>query len=113
MLLKPANILLYNSAVDMRKSIDGLSVLVSGLGRSPVDGVYIFYNRVFDKVKILYFDEGGFCLFYKRLERGIFRIPDFGEEFYALTASQLSYLLDGLDFSKLRKSSSKKYSIFY
>ena len=113
MLLKPSNILLYNKAIDMRKQIDGLAILVSSLGKDPMEGIYIFYNRSFDKVKMLYFDEGGFCLFYKRLERGMFKIANFDQEFYEITASQLSYLLDGLDFSKLPKRKIKKYKIFY
>jgi len=113
MLLKPSNILLYSKAIDMRKQIDGLSILISTLNKSPVEGIYIFYNRNFDKVKLLYFDEGGFCLFYKRLEKGRFTIPNQEEEFYQITASQLGYLLDGLDFSKLPKKRVRKYKIFY
>ena len=113
MLLKPSNILLYNKAIDMRKQIDGLSILISTLDKSPTQGIYIFYNRNFDKVKLLYFDEGGFCLFYKRLEKGRFTIPNQEEEFYQIIASQLCYLLDGLDFSKLPKKRVIKYKIFY
>lgn len=113
MLLKPSNILLYNKAVDMRKQIDGLAMLVSALDKSPTEGIYIFYNSKFDKVKILYFDEGGFCLFYKRLERGRFMLPSRRELFYQVTASELGYLLDGLDFKSLPKKKIKNYRIFY
>ena len=97
----------------MRKQIDGLAILISSLNKNPIDGIYIFYNRNFDKIKLLYFDEGGFCLFYKRLEKGRFTIPNQGEEFYQITASKLGYLLDGLDFSKLPKKRVRKYQIFY
>lgn len=113
MFLKPSNILLYNKAIDMRKQINGLAILISSLNQDPMEGIYIFYNRSFDKIKLIYFDEGGFCLFYKRLERGIFKIPDLNQEFYSLSASNLQYLLDGLDFSKLPKKKVKKYKIFY
>ena len=62
---------------DFRKSIDGLAgVVASHLERDPLDGdVYVFHNRPRTALKVLYSDYGGFCLAYKRLKRGRFRVP--------------------------------------
>jgi len=68
---------LATQAVDMRKSINGLSVLVTDqLALNPLNGqMFVFYNRHRDKIKILYWDKNGFCLWYKRLEKHRFHIP--------------------------------------
>jgi transposase len=109
------NILLYNKAIDMRKQIDGLVVLVSStLNKNPSDGsAYLFYNRIFDKIKLLYYSEGGFCLFYKSLEKGLFVIPNNRDLSYQISISELSYLLSGLDINLLPKQESNSYKIFY
>lgn len=69
---------LYRAPTDMRKGFDGLSGLVkSELGKDPLDGsVYLFINRSKNRMKILFWNGGGFWLYYKRLERGTFEIPD-------------------------------------
>ncbi len=66
---------LATEPVDMRKSINGLSVLVADkLEISPLSGsLFVFYNKARDKIKILYSDRNGFCLWYKRLEKHRFR----------------------------------------
>ena len=71
MLPNNCKIMLYNKVVDMRKSIDGLSILVSDiLSLNPSDGsIYIFFNKKHDKLKMLYWDKNGFTLLYKRLEK--------------------------------------------
>jgi transposase len=68
---------LYQGAADMRKGFDGLSGLVSSsLGRDPSDGsVYLFINRRRDRLKMLVWEQGGFMLYYKRLEQGTFELP--------------------------------------
>ena len=60
-----------------RQSINGLSVLVANnLELSPLSGsLFVFYNKARDKIKILYWDRNGFCLWYKRLEKHRFHIP--------------------------------------
>lgn len=69
---------LYREPTDMRKSFDGLCGLVSGrLGQDPRSGdVFIFINKKRTLVKLLRWEPGGFVLFYKRLERGTFELPD-------------------------------------
>ena len=93
----------------------GLVILVSSrLGMNPSDGsCYIFYNRSFDKIKLLYYSEGGFCLFYKRLEKGLCIIPESRDLTYRITSNQLSYLLSGLDIELLSKKPDHNYQIFY
>ena len=82
-------------ATDMRKSIDGLSVLVETvLQQDPfAPHWFVFCNRGRDKIKILQWDRNGFWLHYKRLEKGSFRWPT-----AACTVShrELSWLLEGL-----------------
>ena len=59
---------------DSRKSIDGLAAVVhTHLGRDPMTGdVFVFHNRCRKALKVLYWDYGGFCLVYKRLDRADF-----------------------------------------
>ena len=101
MLSLPPNVGIYlcTEPVDMRRSFDGLSALVMDvLDQDPLSGqLFIFYNRLGDKLKILYYDGQGLCQWYKRLERGRFRIPRSQDEVVALTAKELSLLIDGLD----------------
>lgn len=68
---------LYSRATDMRKSFDGLCNLVqTGLNRNPMSGeVYIFINHRRDRMKLLRWEQGGFILYYKRLESGTFEFP--------------------------------------
>lgn len=105
MLAVKGQVFIANFYVDMRKSIDGLSILVANeFKHNPNDGsFYVFINRAMDKVKILYFDKNGFALWYKRLEKGKFKPPRFNGKTYTLDDAQLRWLLDGLDVSKLRK----------
>ncbi len=98
-----SRIYLWRGAVDMRKSFDSLACLVeSGLGRNPLSGDYfMFVNRTRDKLKILFWDNGGYCLFCKRLERGRFPIPDAGDGL--VERSALALMLDGISVKESRK----------
>jgi transposase len=100
----PHLIYLAREPIDMRKSIDGLSLLVSGeFGENPASGSgYVFYNRGKNKVKLLYFDRTGFVLFYKRLERGQFIFLDSKERLCAISLLELQALLAGADIKKLK-----------
>ena len=83
---------------DMRRSIDGLSALVETvIKEAPGSGaIFGFRGRRADRVKLLWWDGQGFCLFYKILERGHFPWPTATEGVARLTQAQLSILLEGI-----------------
>ncbi len=68
---------LYREMVDFRKAINGLVVIIEQqMQLSPYeDAVFVFCNRARDKLKIVYWDRTGFCLWYKRLEQDRFKWP--------------------------------------
>lgn len=84
---------------DMRKAIDGLSIMVAEqLELDPLSGhLFAFSNRSRSMVKVLYWDRNGFCLWQKRLERDHFRWPESRQEVLEVGRRELSWLLDGLD----------------
>ncbi|MDE7302518.1 MAG: IS66 family insertion sequence element accessory protein TnpB [Oscillospiraceae bacterium] len=100
----------------MRKSIDGLAYIVEQKFKLPAqsDMMFVFHNRHCDKVKILYWDGDGFCLLYKRLERGKFQFPKhITADKYTVTNTELEWLLHGLkieDIKHYEKLKRKKFS---
>lgn len=100
-------IYLYRVACDMRKSFDGLCGLIrSELGEDPLSGsLFVFLNRRQNMVKLLYWDRDGFALWYKRLERGCFRLPPISSNQARIDRLQLSLLLEGVT----PKNVSKRY----
>lgn len=102
---------LYLPPTDMRKSFDSLCGIVqSELSKSPTNGsVYIFVNRLHNKLKLLHWRTGGFVLYYKRLERGTFELPLYDESVksLALDYAQLVLLFDGITIGNL--SQKKRY----
>jgi transposase len=87
--------------IDMRKSIDSLSILVSEqFADSPQSGnLFLFFNRCRDKVKIIYWDRNGYVLHYKRMEKYRFIVPSLTTQAQLLiTETQLNGLLAGLNF---------------
>lgn len=109
MLLLPGSvrILLATEPVDMRNGIDGLAAIVQGAWREDVYAghYFVFVSRRRDSVKILTWDNGGFVVFYKRLEAGRFRRPRLGDDAVSvpLDSTQLAMLLDGIDLSRVRR----------
>jgi len=109
MLTFPAavRILLCTQPVDLRRSFDGLATLVrEHLGDDPLSGhLFVFRNKAGDRVKLLYWDKDGFAIWYKRLEEGVFRFPtatDHGGG-VAVSAADLTMLLDGVDLDSVRR----------
>jgi len=83
---------------DMRKSINGLSMIVEcSFKLDPFDGaLFVFCNRNRDRLKILEWDGDGFWIHFKRLEKGRFRWPVSGDDAtMVLTGEELSYLMGG------------------
>jgi transposase len=101
--------------VDFRKSINGLLLLVqAAMALSPfAPGLFVFGNGGRDKIKILYWDNNGFCLWYKRLERDKFQWPRQGDAVLALSAEQFAWLLRGLDISKLTPHGAQHFETTY
>lgn len=97
---------LYDGAADMRKGFDGLSGLVTNyMQRDPLDGsVYLFINRRRDRLKMLVYEQGGFMLYYKRLERGTFEIIKHnGSDPIAITWEDLVLLIQGIKLSSVKR----------
>lgn len=85
----------------MRKSMDGLSGLVSDeLGRNPTSGeVFVFLNRRRTHMKLLHWESGGFVLYYKRLEIGTFALPK-DASVNSLSWSDLVLMVQGIRIVK-------------
>ena len=90
-------IYLHKAPVDFRKSINGLAVIVEdAMQRSPFSKeLFVFTNRNHNRIKILFWEDNGFCLYYKRLEQHRFHWPKLGDNTVTLTGYQLNQLLDG------------------
>jgi transposase len=89
--------------VDFRKGAEGLAALVrEAMTADPYSGaVYVFRAKRADRVKMIFWDGTGMCLFAKRLEDGAFRWPNTQDGVMHLTAAQLSALLEGLDWRRV------------
>jgi transposase len=85
-------------ATDLRKSIDGLSAIVSAVFElDPFsDQWFVFCNKQRDKLKILRWETNGFWLYYRRLEKGRFKWPAQSGPALCISRRQLQWLLDGL-----------------
>ena len=97
-MMRPSNALpvvyLCREPVDFRKGINGLAILVEEvLGEDPFsEHLFVFCNRSRNRIKILYWERSGFCLWQKRLEKARFywprQLPDDIESLKALVAEQ-------------------------
>lgn len=94
------NIWLCAGHTDMRKGFDGLSAMVQHvLEKDPFCGhVFVFRGRRGDRVKLLWWDGQGLCLYYKRLEDGKFVWPNASSGVVHVSHAQLSLLLEGVDW---------------
>jgi len=94
-------IFVYRSPCDMRRSFDRLAAMVEHeLRRDPMRGDYfVFANRRCTMLKLLYWDGDGFAIWFKRLERGRFRLSALEE----LDRAELSLLLEGVVGKDLRR----------
>ena len=92
--------------IDMRRSFDGLAEHVRAfLGQDPLSGsMFVFRNRSAQRVKILWWDQDGLAIYYKRIERGTFQFPaDGGQKALAIDSSALMRLLSGLSVAESRR----------
>ena len=100
-------------STDMRKAINGLSILVeSHLQMDPFCGhLFVFCNRRRNNLKILFWDRNGFCLWQKRLEKHYFRWPQSEKQILEIDQRQLSWLLEGLEFQQARAHAALSYRV--
>ena len=106
---------LASGATDMRKAVNGLMVLVQDvLQADPFSShLFVFCNRLRDKIKILYWHNNGFWLLYRRLERQRFWWPGAHEQVaIEISTRELSWLLEGLDITRVEAHQAEKYSVF-
>src|SRR4030042_193450 len=103
---KNVNVYMFLGKTDMRKSIDGLSLMVKEMmNLDPFsENLFVFCNKRHTTLKILYWDKNGFCLWYKRLEKDKFVWPKNLTEVHEITDDELSWLLKGLDYRTAHKS---------
>jgi len=110
-----AKVYLAVGATDLRRSINGLSLLVSEvLEADPFsESWFVFCNRKRDKLKILHWQDAGFWLHYRRLEQGRFDWPRASERCVSvqITARELRWLLDGLALEQPRAHRALHYHL--
>jgi len=100
---------------DMRKAINGLSILVQeSMDLDPFSGhLFVFCNQKRNILKILYWDRNGFCLWSKRLEKHFFRWPESSEEVMKIDQRELMWLVDGLEINQQKAHKRLSYSLLF
>ena len=90
---------------DLRKSFDTLAELVrQQMDNDPLSGqLFVFRNKRGDRIKLLYWDEDGFVIVYKRLEKGTFRFPQADSASLQIRAADLHMLLDGVVLESVKR----------
>lgn len=95
--------------VDFRKGPDSLLALVRASGSDPFNGaLYAFRAKRADRVKIVWWDGSGVCLYAKRLEKDRFCWPKGGHGRVQMSHAQLVALVDGLDWKRVRPESVRR-----
>ena len=99
----PGQIWLVAEAVDMRRGIDGLSMMVhQALAHSPCAGsAFVFSNRAGNRIKVLLWDGTGVWLCHRRLHEGRFVWPKLGDPCVTVTQAQWEWLVAGVDWRRL------------
>lgn len=98
-------IFLVAGVTDMRKSFNGLPAIVQNdLQRDPLSGeAFVFCNRRRNRLKILFWQRGGYWVCAQRLEKGTFRWPEVGAASLEMTAEELAMLLGGIDLRETKR----------
>jgi transposase len=108
----PVQIYWCTQHADLRKSFDGLAQLVREfMAADPLTGhLFIFHNKRADRLKLLYWDNDGYAIWYKRLEQGTFALPSVdgtrtkcGDHGLALRPAELAMLLDGIEVQGMKR----------
>lgn len=97
---------LYRKETDMRKGFNLLcGIVVNELGRSVMQGdAFIFINKPRTHLKLLVYEQGGFTIFYRRLEKGAFEVPafDLDARSMEITSDQLHFMLKGISLQAIK-----------
>lgn len=98
-----ARIFFFQKPTDMRKGVESLSFLVeqSCAGELMTGAYFVFINRLRDRMKVLYWDNDGFVIWWKRLERGSFRL--LGVDKTRIDRKEFFMLLEGITPYKVQK----------
>lgn len=98
-----ARIFFFQKPIDMRKGIEGLSTLVETAfaGELTSGAYFVFINQIKDKMKIIYWDNDGFAIWWKRLEKGSFRL--LGIDRTLIDRREFFMLLEGITPYKVQK----------
>lgn len=101
-----ARVWLAAGVTDLRKGFDGLAALVKAtLAEDPYSGhLFAFRGRRGDRLKVLWYDGDGLCLFVKRLERGKFVWPRVTSGVVSLSPAQLAMLIEGIDWKRVERT---------
>ena len=100
-------IFIISTPTDMRKGYDSLAAIVRNLGYNPMSGhLFVFFSKRKNRYKFLYWQRDGFVIQMKRLARGTFRLPPAqeGQRQVQVDAAQLALLLEGIDFTRLKRT---------
>lgn len=97
----------------MRKGFDSLSKLVRDYGGEDVlsGGLFVFFSRRRDRVKVLSWDEDGYVLYYKRLEVGKFKVKECGEV-VSLSGEELKLVLQGMELERIKVRQKLRAGVF-
>lgn len=96
------------ASADLRRSLDGLAALTREILREdPLSGhLFVYFNRRRDRVKILFWDRSGLALYYKRLEKGTFRLSAFEDPESPraeIESGELALILEGIDLANAKR----------
>lgn len=113
MLSLPSAVRVYlcTEPTDMRRGFDRLAEMVrSVLRQDPLSGhLFVFRSRAGDRLKLLYWDRGGYALWYKRLEKGRFALPESVDKDFRIDTRDLAMMLEGVEWTAARKR--KRYTL--
>lgn len=99
--------MLYREQTDMRKGFDGLAGIVrNSAGKDPLSGdIFIFFNKRRNQIKLLLWENDGFSLYHKRLEKGSYELPEVkpGIDSMQIKREELLLILEGISLKHIRK----------
>lgn len=114
LLIKAQQIWVAQAPIDFRKAVDGLCMLIDEYFQSkPQEGLYVFYNKHRNRLKLLVWHYNGFMLIYKRLEKNKFPFRFSNQGKILIDEKQLEGLLLGLDWQTITEWEEIKFESFF